>query len=441
MSDRIAAAQATLRANDRGGYTVPNPHIYPFQWNWDSAFVAMGFGTFNAARGFDEIDTLLKGQWENGLVPHIVFHAPADNYFPGPSVWGTNQSVPTSGITQCPVLASAARHLWEHAPDRALADARMAQIYPGLIRYHAWWRQTRDPHGTGLVATLHPWETGSDNSPAWDGPLARVPTETVTEIIRRDTGVVDPAMRPHAHDYQRYIHLVDAFRGVAWDPARMLAASPFRVADIGTNAVLLRANQDLMALGERFGTAPERAALAAHSDQMRAAIARQWDSAAGIFYARDLIADAPIRVGTSAGFLPLWGGAAPPHQAASLAATLGRWASKVAYLVPSTDPDDPRYEPRRYWRGPIWSVVNWMIARGFAAHGHSALARRIDADTRALVTKNGFWEYFDPRDGTGLGGPDFSWTAGIDLVLGTDGATPATSPSASSAQTSAAPAC
>ena len=36
------AAYAILAANDRGGYTVPTDRLYPFQWNWDSAFVAMG---------------------------------------------------------------------------------------------------------------------------------------------------------------------------------------------------------------------------------------------------------------------------------------------------------------------------------------------------------------------------------------------------------------
>ena len=420
-SDRIASAQATLRANDRGGYTVPNPRIYPFQWNWDSAFVAMGFGTFDESRAFDEIDLLLKGQWANGLVPHIVFHAPADNYFPGPSVWGTNQTTPSSGITQSPVLASAARRLWDTATDRAQAEARLARIYPGLVRYHDWWANTRDPHATGLVTTLHPWETGGDNSPAWDAPLARVPQDTITPIVRKDDKVVDPTMRPRAHDYQRYIHLVDTFRGVGWDPMKMLTASPFRVADIGTNAILLRAERDLAALAEHFGSAPERVAIAARIPRMQAAIANQWDAERGHFFSRDLISGEPIRVATSGGFLPLWAGAATAAQAATQATTLARWTSKVAFLVPSTDPDDPLYEPRRYWRGPIWSVVNWMIAQGLAAYGQTEIAARIDADTRALVTKNGFWEYFDPRDGTGLGGPDFSWTAAIDLLLTPDG--------------------
>ena len=159
-------ARKTILANDRGGYTVPTARLYPFQWNWDSAFVAMGFATFDEDRAFDEIDSLLKGQWANGLVPHIVFHAPSEDYFPGPDVWKTNQPLPSSGITQPPVLASAAWFLHHTARNRRLANERLATIYQGLLRYHRWWREARDPKGTGLVATLHPWETGADNSPA-----------------------------------------------------------------------------------------------------------------------------------------------------------------------------------------------------------------------------------------------------------------------------------
>ena len=31
-------AEAILRARDRGGYTAPTAGLYPYQWNWDSAF-------------------------------------------------------------------------------------------------------------------------------------------------------------------------------------------------------------------------------------------------------------------------------------------------------------------------------------------------------------------------------------------------------------------
>ena len=33
-------AQNILIKNDRGGFTVPTAGLYPYQWNWDSAFAA-----------------------------------------------------------------------------------------------------------------------------------------------------------------------------------------------------------------------------------------------------------------------------------------------------------------------------------------------------------------------------------------------------------------
>ena len=103
---------------------------------------------------------------------------------------------------------------------------------------------------------LHNWETGSDNSPAWDAALARVPTTTSTPIRRRDTGHVDPAMRPSDVDYQRYIHLVDAYRAAGWDPERQWAVAPFKVAEVQTTAILARATEDLAALAERARRRP-----------------------------------------------------------------------------------------------------------------------------------------------------------------------------------------
>ena len=124
MTDLIERARAILRGNDRGGYTVPTHRLYPFQWNWDSAFVAMGWATFDEARGFTEVERLLEGQWDDGLIPQIVFHAPSDDYFPGPAVWGVDHTPPTSGITQPPVLASAVRRMLDKSQDRTAAEAR-----------------------------------------------------------------------------------------------------------------------------------------------------------------------------------------------------------------------------------------------------------------------------------------------------------------------------
>ena len=410
-------ARATLRANDRGGYCVPTARLYPFQWNWDSAFVAMGWATFDEARAWQEISSLLRGQWDDGMIPQIVFHAPSQDYFPGPEVWQIERTPPTSGITQPPVLATAARHVFDAARDRALAEAQITAIYPRLVANHRWWAAARDPKQTGVVTTLHPWETGMDNSPAWDAALARVPTETKTVIRRRDTTHVDPTMRPRGEEYQRFIHLVDLFRDAGWRADRMLAVSPFRVADIGTNAILLRAERDLLTLAGRFGSAAERAEITQRIARMHGGITRLWDGALGLFTSFDQCAEAAIRVGTSAGFLPLYAEGVSSGQARAMAETLQRWQQRARWMVPSTDPANAAFEPVRYWRGPVWAVVNWMIADGFATAGNAAMATRVRDDTRQLIKASGFAEYFDPVTGHGAGGGDFSWTAAIYLML------------------------
>jgi hypothetical protein len=307
--------------------------------------------------------------------------------------------------------------LWEHGRDRALAEANAASVYPALLRNHRWWQAARDPDRRGLVATLHPWETGMDNSPAWDAALARVPTETVTPIRRRDTTLVDAAMRPRGEEYQRFIHLVDLFRDAGWNPERMLTVSPFRVADVATNAILLRAERDLLAMAARFGTISQHAEIEVRTARLHAALNRLWRDDLGLYASMNLTTHETIPIGTSGGFLPLFAGHAPAR-APTLAATLARWATQVTRLVPSTDPGHANFEPKRYWRGPVWAMMNWMIADGFVAAGHAATAARLRVDTLALIEAVGPSEYFDPVTGEGAGGADFSWTAAIYLLWG-----------------------
>ena len=69
------------------------------------------------------------------------------------------------------------------------------------------------------------------------------------------------------------------------------------------------------------------------------------------------------------------------------------------------------------WRGPIWCVMNYMIAIGLEEEGENRLAKKIKDDTIKLIESHGMAEYFDPYSGKGLGGKDFSWTAAIYLEL------------------------
>jgi hypothetical protein len=414
MSVSIEAARALLARNDRGGYTVPTDGLYPFQWNWDSAFVAWGFATHDVDRALAELEALASGQGEDGFIPHIVFHADADSYFPGPEVWRTSKAKPrTSGITQPPVFATALRAIEERGADRA----RVAALYRVALANHRWWAAARDPGGTGLVAILHNWESGRDNNPAWDGPFERVPETTTTTIQRRDTGHVDPSMRPTDQEYRRYIHLVDRYAGLGWDPARMWADTPFKVADVGINAILIAAEADLAILAGRHGTPAERREIEARRERMTAAMASLWHEGLGQYVSRDLMSGRLLDTPGSGGFLPLLTDAPGADTVERMAVSVETMLARGIHPVPSTFPGAARFDARRYWRGPVWAVVNWMIARGFDRHGRGDLGARIDGATRALIERHGFAENFDPLTGEGLGGGAFSWTAAIYLLI------------------------
>ncbi|WP_366142205.1 hypothetical protein [uncultured Tateyamaria sp.] len=85
------------------------------------------------------------------------------------------------------------------------------------------------------------------------------------------------------------------------------------------------------------------------------------------------------------------------------------------YGVPSLTPDDARFDGKRYWRGPVWAIMNLMISEGLMDFGLPQ-GTALRANTADLIAEHGFAEYFDPRDGAPAGGSTFTWTAAVWLA-------------------------
>ena len=52
-------AADVLEANWTGGSTVPSRGLYPHQWSWDSAFIAIGLRHLSPLRAQTELETCL----------------------------------------------------------------------------------------------------------------------------------------------------------------------------------------------------------------------------------------------------------------------------------------------------------------------------------------------------------------------------------------------
>ena len=405
-------AKEIIGKNDLGTYTVPTHGLYPFQWNWDSCLTAIGLAHYDEARAWTEIETLFQHQWSDGMVPHIVFHKKDDGYFPGPDVWGTGRPVPTSGITQPPVAGFAVQRLFERARDKELALEKTKALLPKIHAWHRWLFACRDPEETGLVAVIHPWETGRDNSIDWDDAFARVPTEGVLPFTRRDTQHANPDHRPTQAQYERYIWLVQQFRSLNWDNAKLHDNSPFRVVDPGFNAILIRSCAEVAKLASEFGmpeTAAESLSFVAKGCEALEAL---WSDEYGQYLCLDRASGALVNSPSVGGLLSIFAPISEDrgHQIASRIQALTK---EIEFVVPSHDPTDPRYDAKRYWRGPTWLIVNYMIADGLRNSGQSSTANQIVNASIKLIEKGGFAEYYDPKTGEPCGGSTFTWTAAM----------------------------
>lgn len=418
-------ALGVLRANWLGHGTRPSPRLYPHQWSWDSACIAMGYSGHDQDRAETELRSFFAGQWDNGLLPHIVF-TDGGHYFPGPEFWQAERSphAPerprTSGIVQPPLHATAALRVYRHARDRHRGAAFLADLFPRLRAWHEYLYRERT-RGGALVEIWHPWESGMDNSPLWDDALARISLtpEEIPDYTRVDVHLADASERPTHAEYDRYAYLVQLFRNLNYRPSDIRASSPFAVQPVLFNSLLVQANRDLAEIALVLGGDP--APFEAWAERTGAELDEKlWDDEHAVYCDYDVISGEHVQTRTASGFAPLYAGIPDGTRAERMVERVVASGVRVGddgWAVTSLSPDDPRFQPTLYWRGPVWPILNWVLYRGLSRYGFDELAAQVRTALLGLVRRGGFWEHYSPETGRGHGGEQFAWTAALVLDL------------------------
>jgi glucosylglycerate hydrolase len=281
-----ARAAYILRDNSTGLITKAAPALYPHQWSWDAAFNAIGLASVDLPRARLELNSLFAGQWRNGMLPHIVFDASADGYWPGPAQWGCAQhseeatSAPaTSGIIDPPVHAIAVDRILAIAeraggPEAERTLAWAAHLYPRLLAWHQFLARDRGDKETGLMTLFHGWESGTDNSPRWDAPYAGVKVGPGLPAYQRkdQAHVADACQRPTDREYDRYLWLIEEAKGASYDAGLLRQTGSFQVGDVLFTAIFACASDLLAALALRLRKPDDAAELKDYAAQARAAV-------------------------------------------------------------------------------------------------------------------------------------------------------------------------
>ncbi len=420
-----------LTDNWENGYTIPSKNLYPFQWFWDSGFIAIGYAHFDLNKALTEIQTLFNAQWKNGFIPHIIFHKQSDTYFPGPEFHQAhlhplaNKKYPSTGMTQPPVTGFVLEKILEIASDKPKVLKFIEKNIDKVFSNHHYFYTHRDPNNEGLAYIYHNWESGTDNSPIWDAIWDTFDAPEIS-FRRLDTNVVNASERPTNKDYYNYLHLINIAKKYHYNDDEIAKNSPFLIQDPLFNAILIKSNQALINLYKKIGGHQHKINQLKtwQSKSISSFNKKLFNKELNAYVHFDLRNNRPIPMVSSSSFAALFAGIPTKDIAKKLINTLRlKFKKDTLYLCASFDPTHKKYDPVKYWRGPVWVNLNWMLYYGLNAYGYTDLAETIKKDTLELVEKAGFYEYFDAqkasysKNSSGCGGSNFSWTAALFIDL------------------------
>lgn len=367
------------------GYTAPNTETYPWMWLWDSCFHSLVWLALDEpGRALRELTTALSTVDEAGYVPHMGYQLDPDHHG---DLWGRRGA---SSITQPPMYGHAVAELvragTEVAPvvvERAEAGLRF------LIE-----RRTREPD-SGLITVVHPWETGCDDSPRWDGLCPggsfegdrwRTHKNALVGSIERDR-LGAPIANPE-----------------------------FAVASVGFNALVAFNARELAEVAD----APD---LSAAADDLTARIERRFDETLATWVDAGPTAPGSGRVRTADSLLPLLVTRVPHDRRVAVAELLDEDAYAGRYGPRGVHIGEPTYDPARYWRGAVWPQIAYLLWVALSRGGPDDAdgAEVVRTTTIAGALRSGLAEYWDGDRGTAGGAVPQSW-AGLALVLARAGA-------------------
>lgn len=245
-----------LDKNWNGSFTIPAATLYPHQWSWDAAFIALGNSYGKTDRAIQEIQFLFDAQWKNGMVPHIVFNDKEKTYFPAADFYEIRRSpnaptrIGTSGMTQPPVHAISCYYIHVNSTDKAKTKTFLRNMVPKLMNFHRYLLTDRDPEESGLVTILHPWESGEDDSLIWDLSLSKITfTESELPAFKRlDVVAVEGALEtiPSDEEYNKFIYMIEIMKKYNYDEKIMYEKMPFKIKDLLFSSILYIANKHLL---------------------------------------------------------------------------------------------------------------------------------------------------------------------------------------------------
>ncbi len=346
------------------------PNYFHGFWAWDSWKHAVALAIFEPELAKNQIRAMFDFQDEYGMIADCVFpDSSEDNW----------------RDTKPPLAAWAVWEVYQATQDKDF----IAELFPKLERYHAWWYKHRDHDKNGLCeygstdGTLiaAAWESGMDNAVRFDE----------AKMLQNDS--VSWSINQESVDLNSYLYL-----------EKLLLAK-----------LAQKLNKETLA--QKYESTATTKLLPLIQNWM-------YDAETGYFYDIDITTKKPIKVKGPEGWIPLWASIATKKQAEKIRHNMLNANTFATYMpFPTLAANHPKFNPQKgYWRGPVWLDQAYFAIQALANYGYTNDAKKMTQkliyNAQGLVNApNPIYENYHPITGKGLNTPHFSWSAAHFLLL------------------------
>lgn len=381
-------------------------------WAWDSWKQAVATVNFNEDLAKENIRAIfdyqiqkedkLRPEDEGAIIDAIFYNK--DKFRGGCGEnWNERNSKP-------PLAAWAVWQVYEVSKDMDF----LMEMYPKLVAYHNWWYKNRDCDKNGIAeygAMVHDlnntleeiilaaaWESGMDNAPRFD---------------KEGYGLEDEGIQVYENKDEN---------------GRLLGYS-INQESVDLNAYLYAEKNYLSTMAEELGLKEDAKKYKEEASYVKEYITKyMFDKETGFFYDLQISRNGTrkkllVNRGKGPeGWIPLWAKAATGNQAERVMENIMDEEKFNTYLPLGTaSKDSEKFQENKYWRGPVWLDQAYFGVKGLINYGFSSealkLTEKLFHQAEGLMEKDPIRENYNPLNGQGLHGVNFSWSASVYLLL------------------------
>ena len=380
-------------------------------WAWDSWKQVVATVHFNEELAKNNVRTLFDYQiqkddkvrpQDNGAIIDAVFYNGDEERGGDGGNWNERNSKPA-------LATWAVWEVYQVSKDKEF----LKEMYPKLKAYHEWWYTNRD-HNKNGVAEYGGMVHKFNNSP-----------EEIILAAAWESGM-DNATRFDVEGYGKDDIGVKVFENK--DKNNKLLGYSINQESVDLNSFLYAEKIYLAQMAEILGEQEDSKEFYSSASQLKKYInENMFDENTGYYYDLQFDEKGNTKLlvnrgkGTE-GYIPLWANVADKDKAKKVVENVLDENVMNTYLpFPTAAKDNPKYNPTKYWRGPVWLDQAYFGIIGLDNYGYKKEAKELTTKlfdrSEGLMGDGAIRENYNPETGEGLHCSNFSWSASIYYLL------------------------